>query len=338
MAINPTDRLTLVDMAKRTDESGMLAEIVELLSAQNAMLDDIPWYEANETTSHLVTVRTSLPAGTFRAYNEGVPSSKSTTAQYRETLAMLEDYSEVDVALAKLGGNPEAKRKSEDAAFLEGMSQTMMTTFLYGNTASNPRAFTGIIPRYNNLSGIENAEQIIDGGGSGTDNGSILLVGWGERTVHGLYPKGSQGGLQHQDLGEDTAVDANGKKLQVYRSHFKWDAGLAIEDWRYIARLANIDISDLALAGKAGYAGADVINGMIDLISLLPAGALESSGITPVFYANRRVWTALYKLALTKAAGGLTVQQISEGKFFVSFMGIPVRRVDGMLNTEARVV
>lgn len=332
-AVNST-QLTLIDIAKRTDPTGHLANIVELLSAKNAMLDDVPWYEANETTSHLVTVRTSLPAGTFRAYNEGVSPSKSTTAQYRETLAMLEDYSKCDKSLVSLyGGN---WRHSEDAAFLEGMSQTMMNTILYGNTGTNIRSFTGIIPRYNNLSGIENAEQIIDGGGSSTDNASVLLVGWGERTVKGLYPKGQQGGLYAEDLGEDTLIDALGKEYQGYRTHFKWDAGIAIEDWRYIARLANIDVSDLSLAGKAGYAGADIINGLIDLMSLLPS--IDANGITPVFYANRRVWTALYKLALTKAAGGLTVRELVNGRFLMEFMGIPVRRVDAMLNTEARVV
>lgn len=332
-AVNAT-QLTLVDIAKRTDPTGHLANIVELLSAKNAMLDDIPWYEANETTSHLVTVRTSLPAGTFRAYNEGVTASKSTTAQYRETLAMLEDYSKCDKSLVSLYGDN--WRHSEDAAFLEGMSQTMMSTILYGNTTTNLRSFTGIIPRYNNLSGIENAEQIIDGLGSGSDNASVLLVGWGERTVKGLYPKGQKGGLMAEDLGEDTLIDAASKEYQGYRTHFKWDAGIAIEDWRYIARLANIDVSNLSLAGTGSYAGADIINGLIDLMSLLPS--IDANGITPVFYANRRVWTALYKLALTKAAGGLTVRELVNGRFLVEFMGIPVRRVDSMLNTEARVV
>ena len=333
---NATNQLTLVDLARRQDPNGMVAEIVELLSARNAMLDDIPWYEANEQTSHLVTVRTSLPAGTYRAFNEGVSASKSTTAQYRETLSMLEDYSKVDKALMNTRGNSAEYRKSEDAAFLEGMAQTQMGTILYGNTATNSKAFTGIIPRYNNLTGIENAEQIVDFAGTGGDNASILLVGWGEKTVHGLYPKGAKSGLNAEDLGEDTLIDAAGNEYQGFRTHFKWDAGIAIEDWRYISRGANIDISDLANAGKSGYSGADLINGMIDMMSLLPS--LEGIGITPVFYSNRRVWAALHKLALVKAAAGLTVRELENGKFVMHFMGVPVRRVDAMLNTEARVV
>lgn len=336
MATLATTQLTLVDLAKRTDPDGMVSKIVEILAAQNDMLDDIPWYESNEVTSHLVTVRTSQPAGTFRAYNEGVSASKSTTAQYRETLAMLEDYSKVDKALINLHGNKASYRASEDAAFLEGMAQTCMNTLLYGNAATNPKGITGILPRYNNLSGIENAEQIIDAGGSGSDNTSILLVGWGDRQVKGLYPKGQTMGLQARDLGEDTLIDSNSKEYQGFRTHFKWDFGLAIEDWRYIARLANIDVSDLALAGKAGYSGADIINGLIDLMSLMPS--TNTVGVKYAFYANRRVWTALYKLALVKAAGGLTVRELKDGRFFIDFMGIPVRRVDAMLNTEARVV
>ena len=336
MALLATTQLTLADLAKRTDPNGMVSKIVEMLSAQNDMLDDIPWLESNEGTSHLVTVRTSLPAGTHRAYNEGISSSKSTTAQYRETLAMLEDYSKVDAAMINLYGNKASYRASEDAAFLEGLAQTVMNTMIYGNTATNPKAITGIVPRYNNLSGIENAEQILDMGGSSTDNTSILLIGWGEQTVHGLYPKGQTMGLQARDLGEDTVLDASNKEYQAFRTHFKWDYGLAIEDWRYIARAANIDVSDLSLAGKSGYAGADIINGLIDLMSLMPS--MNKTGVRYAFYANRRVWTALYKLALVKAAGGLTVRELANGRFIVDFMGVPVRRVDAMLNAEARVV
>lgn len=336
MTTNATNQLTLIDLAKRTDPSGMLADIVELLNAQNDMLDDIPWYEANETTSHLVTVRTSLPAGTYRSYNEGITGSKSTTAQYRETLSMLEDYSKVDKALMATKPDQAAYRKSEDAGFLEGMAQTTMNTLLYGNTATNYKAFTGIMPRYNALSGIENAEQIIDCSGSSTDNTSILLVGWGEKTVHGLYPRAQIGGLQARDLGEDTLVDDNGREYQGYRTHFKWDAGLAIEDWRYIARAANIDVSDLAGAGSSGYSGADLINIMIDLMMRIPK--LNASGIKPAFYMNRRVHAALHKLALTKAAGGLTVRELESGSWIMTFEGIPLRRVDSMLNNEDRVV
>ncbi|MCV5633279.1 hypothetical protein OFN23_34560, partial [Escherichia coli] len=78
----------------------------------------------------------------------------------------------------------------------------------YGNTSLNPERFMGMAPRYNDKSAA-NGKNIIDAGGTQTDNASIWLMCWGENTVHGIYPKGSKAGLQHNDLGEQTLIDAN---------------------------------------------------------------------------------------------------------------------------------
>ncbi len=42
-----------------------------------------------------------------------------------------------------------------------------------------------------------------------------------------------------------TLEDANGGKYEGYRTHYKWDNGLALRDWRYVVRIANIDVSNL---------------------------------------------------------------------------------------------
>jgi hypothetical protein len=250
MAVKGVNALTLADWAKRTDPDGKVDKIVELLSQTNEILTDMMFVEGNLPTGHRTTVRSGLPQPTWRLLNYGVQPTKSTTVQVTDTVGMLEAYAEVDKSLADLNGNTAEFRLSEDRAFLEGMNQQMAQTLFYGDTSVNPQQFMGLSSRYSSKS-AGNGQNIIDAGGTGTDNTSIWLVVWGENTVHGIFPKGQKAGLQTQNLGEQTLTDANGGKYQGYRTHYKWDNGLALRDWRYVVRIANIDVSDLSVPGSA---------------------------------------------------------------------------------------
>jgi hypothetical protein len=205
-----------------------------------------------------------------------------------------------------------------------------MDTVIYGNTAINPERFMGLAPRFNSLS-AENGQNIISAGGAGADNTSIWLVVWGKKTVHGLYPKGSKAGLQMRDLGEDTLTDADGGKYQGYRSHYKWDPGLSVRDWRYVVRIANIATGSLT---KNAASGADLVDLMTQAIELLPEGYAAAG--RPVFYCNRTIRSYLRRQIRNKDNVNLTLETIA-GKKVVAFDGIPVRRVDAILNTEAAV-
>jgi hypothetical protein len=57
----------------------------------------------------------------------------------------------------------------------------------------------------------------------------------------------------------------------------------------------------------------------------------------PVFYMHRSVRTAIRQGILDKSAGNLSEEKVA-GKLLVQFDGIPCRRVDRLLLTEARVV
>ncbi len=164
--------------------------------------------------------------------------------QVTDSIGMLETYAEVDKSLADLNGNTAEFRLSEDRAFIEAMNQAMAQTLFYGDSSVNPQQFMGLSSRYSSLS-AGNAQNIIDAGGTGTDNTSIWLVVWGENTVHGIFPKGQKAGIQMEDKGQVTLEDANGGKYEGYRTHYKWDNGLTLRDWRYVVRIANIDVSNL---------------------------------------------------------------------------------------------
>ena len=58
----------------------------------------------------------------------------------------------------------------------------------------------------------------------------------------------------------------------------------------------------------------------------------------PAFYCSRKIRSFLRRQITNKvAASTLTMEDVS-GKKVVAFDGIPVRRTDALLHTEARVV
>jgi hypothetical protein len=328
MAAIGNTALTYTDWAKRYND-GRISVIVELLSQTNEILDDMRWVEGNLPTGHRTSVRTGLPQGTWRQLNYGVQPTKSTTTQITDACGMLETYSEIDKALADLNGNSAEFRLSEDKAFLEGLSQQLAQTLFYGNTASSPEKFMGLTPRFNTVSGSAAISQnVIDAGGTGADNTSVWLVVWGDLTVHGIFPKGSKAGLQMRDLGEQTLLDTNGNRFQGYRTHYKWDAGLTVRDWRYAVRIANIDVSDLS-----GGTPPDLTKFMIRATHKVPS--LKTG--QPVFYMNRtgRQWLDIQ--AATKDNVMLKISEF-EGRPVREFLGIPIRTCDQILNTEPRVL
>ena len=129
MATLTSTNPTLADVAARMTADGKIDPlIVEMLNETNEVLDDMTVIEANGFTEHKTTVRSGLPAGTWRKLNYGVQPEKSRTVPVKDSMGMLETYAEVDKALADLNGNSAAWRLSEDRAFIEGMNQTMATT------------------------------------------------------------------------------------------------------------------------------------------------------------------------------------------------------------------
>jgi hypothetical protein len=286
--------------------------------------------EGNLPTGHRTTVRTGLPSPTWRKLYGGVQPTKSTTVQVTDSAGMLEAYAEVDKALADLNGNTAAFRLSEDSAHIEGIGQQMAQTLFYGNEGTQPEAFTGLAPRYNSLS-AQNGDNIIDAGGNDTDLTSIWLCVWGNQTGHGIYPKGSIGGLQMTDKGQVTIenVDGNGGRMEGYRTHYRMDAGLTIRDWRYFVRIANIDVSSLNTLANTK----DIISWMIQASERIP----EMGKGRAAFYMNRRLREKLRLGILEKVSTNLTFETVA-GERVMTFDDIPVRRTDALINTESRVV
>lgn len=332
MATLSTQHPTLADLAKRMDPDGKIDQIVEILNQTNEILDQMVWIEGNLPTGHRSTIRTGLPQPTWRKLYGGVQPSRSTTVQVTDNTGMLEAYAEVDKALADLNGNSAEFRLSEDRAHIEGVNQEFVSTLFYGNEGTEPEAFTGFAPRFNSLS-AENGDNILSGGGGGADNTSIWLVVWGANTCHGIYPKGSMAGLKSDDKGQVTIedVDGSGGRMEAYRTHYVWKCGLTVRDWRYVVRIANIDVSELNK--DPSVSGADLIDLMTQALELVPQLSMGRAA----FYCNRTVASVLRRQAVTKVAGATLGLEEVGGRRVTTFDGVPLYRCEAILSSEAAV-
>lgn len=344
-------RNTILDIARSFGPDGKVAVLAELLNQSNEIISHLPFIEGNLPTGHKAVVRTGLPTVQLRSFYKGVKVSKSGRATIEDVCAMAEGRNEIDKDLADLNGNTAAFRLSEGIAFVEAMNQTFAQQIIYGDTSTNPDGVLGLTPRYNSLSAQAGAN-IIDAGGSGSDNTSVWLVVAGENTITGIYPKGSQAGLTQQDLGEIDAFDDNNDRFRAYAEIWKWKFGLHVKDWRYAVRIANVDVSDLK--GMTG-TQADTAATYLPYLMAQAMQKIPSMGMGNAFFmASRGTKGQMAVLAMKRSSGFMTVSDaanqfgkvapgyaagsgtgINGGK--INFLGVPILTVDQILSTEARV-
>lgn len=337
---------SLFDLSSRLDPEGNIPLIAEMLSQCNDYAEDMPWHQANEATGHEFVFRSSIPAGTWRSYNMGVPYAKSTTGKARVGLGMLEDYSQVDRALGEHSGNLQKFRYTEDSAFLEGMSQTIAQTIFYGNTVVTPQQFMGLSAFYNtiNTANAQNAANVIDGLGRASANASMWLIGWGERTFYGLYPRGSKAGLDMENKGDTVpGFDTFGNRFEAYTTWFRQQAGLCPNDWRFGSRLCNLDTTT---AGLAGPNPPDLFALIRQMLLMFPTFTRDTSGVTKtddpngvtgiraVFYSNRTVrhWGDIQAMRQRNVL--LSLDDYA-GKPTQGINNIPWKIVDQLTNNES---
>jgi hypothetical protein len=339
MAYDPTGTWpTLYNLTKQLDPDGTLADIGAVYSRTEAILDDIPFFEANGKTFHRITVEDGMPSGTWRKINKGITATDSGTLQVDETIGLLENRAEADLVLARMSNDIPKFRKQKADRIVRGLAYQLATTFFYGDTATYPERFHGFSPRYDALAAKTDTfgantmgmlPVVSAGGSSSGAMSSIFLVGWGEGKVYGIYPQGSPMGIEQEDLGVIDLYDADGGVFRGYAEHFRVQQGLAVEDWRYVARLCNIDpaatINDAACLA--------LLNGLIDLTYALPS----LTDCRPVFYANRKIFAHLTKLAYVKTNLALNIGEVYGEKNILNINGIPLRQSDSIVMTEATI-
>ncbi|MBO9624163.1 MAG: hypothetical protein J7500_15755 [Sphingomonas sp.] len=333
MATIGNSYLNLIDIYKRSDANKNIVPVIEALNTLNPLMQDAFVVECNQGTKHLTTTRTGLPAVTWGRLYQGIPQSKSTTQQVEDTTGFVEGLSFVDNRLLEISKNPGAVRMSEAQPFLESIAQEVQTNFFYGDTATTPERFKGLGARYNSLAN----PNVISGGGVGSDNMSIWFVTHGSNQTRIIYPEGTTAGISRKDKGEQRVTDDLGNAYYGKEEEFRQYVGVSVGDWRWNARVANIDVSDL-LAGTT------------DPYKFLRQGYWKLQGrrngkvrnggmITPgrtVIYANRDFLLALDAATTNANKVQLTPDEVA-GTEVLTYRGIPIRETDALINSEALV-
>lgn len=321
---------TLLDLTKSLEPDGSIATLAELLTLQNDILLDAVVQEGNLTTGHRSSVRTGIGGATWKKMYGFIQPAKGTQAQVVDSCGMLRRYSEVDCDLARMSGNVQKFVMNESAAAIEAMNQEMASTLFYGNETTEPEAFTGLAPRYNDQS-AENGRNILTSAATpdSTDNTSIWLINWSPQTVFLTFPKGSKAGLTHQDFGEVGATDSTGGILQVFRSLFSWDLGLVVKDWRHCVRI-NFDLENVIASGATGPVLYDL---MAQAMRRIPGNSMGR----PAFYMNSDALDAFDLQANNKTTLAFKTVTDAQGRVVDTFRGVPVRRCDAITSTEAGI-
>lgn len=320
---------TLLDIAKTLDPSGRgLARIVNLMKQRSSIVEDAVWMEGNLATGTRVTSTVGLPTPSWNTLNRGVATSKHKDDSYDEACGLLESASEVDARFKKIYGAAFAEyRRKQDLMHQLAMLQELETGMFYHSTGTDPRRINGLAARYDSTTRAMGGSQVIraDAAPSGADQTSVWLVKWAEDAVHCIYPKDSQAGIESKDMGELELEDATGAKYPGFKTYHSWMPGLVVADYRQVVRVCNIDTSALAANGT------NLVEAMIRGYYQLQ----NPNGGRLRWYCNRTVATFLHLQARNDHKQNPVVVQAHEGKEITTFLGIPVRISDSILNTEA---
>lgn len=337
--------LTMAELIRREDPKGNLAQIIDVLSQENRILEDITWLECNSGTYYEDTRAATEPAGSERAYDEGVNPEAGTTEKILEPTCMFNGLSEVDVAKFQHSPDPSAARAGEDDFFLKGMTKTFVSRLFDGNRNTDPRQIMGVNNRslYSTLQTLGSETEVFDnaeGNASATANKtSIYCIQWGEKRVNCIYPRNDPRGgssdtlpVKMEDFGKSIQTDVGGtKKRPVWQTWFTNDFGLFIHDYRCIKRVVNISTTNIDDVDDFGFSE-------VPLIRLY--NQLHHGGAGAVFYCNRTVLTQAQERANEKGNAYFETNMEGEGPFakpVTRFLGIPFKLVEQITNTQAQV-
>lgn len=339
--------IDLIDVYRQSPDGENAALVIELLSQTNPILNDLITVECNSGAKHLHSIRTKLPEVSWGALYEGIVQSKSAYQSVEDTTGFVEGMSQVDTRVLDLAGDKRNQVKlNEDMGFIEALNNEIATGFFYHDTATTPRKFKGMAARYNQYAPKTDAtaaRQVVHGGGSGSDNTSVWFITFGERFTHGLYPQGTQAGIQRDPKGQQRVLDANGNPYYVEEDVYRWHMGVAVKDWRYNSRIANIDVSELQAGNVDIWALMRQAYYRLHSRKVMRPGANFAEGapqMRQVIYMNSDVLEALDAESTEKGGNDSLVRlqrREIEGQEVLTYRGIPIMETDAILSTEALV-
>jgi len=330
--------LTLAELVNREDPNGQMAQLVDVISETNKIVQDATWIECNDGTKHEDTRTLTEPSGTERLYDEGVTREAGRTEPVIEPVCMLDGLSVVDAAKLRHTPDELASRLMEDQFFLRGMSKTFCTRLFDGNRTTNARQINGINSSVRDYAALSSDYTYDNAGGAASvtaNKTSMYIIQWGMKKVNLIYPRNDPNGdmrygIKMEDFGKDLIADRNvgTKSYPAWRTWFECHFGIFIHDPRCIKRVVNISTTNIDSVDDFSFNEDYLIDAVVDL---------EYDGDGAVIYCNRTVMGQIWKRAKDKANVNFTVDRDPFGKPIAMFQTIPIKRVDKITSVQATI-
>lgn len=244
MATFVTSGRSLYDMVKNLDANGNAVKTAEVLQRACPMLQDAPVVTANNILTHKISVRTSLPEAEVKRLNKGVGGSFGNRETYEFGMKEYQALPWIDKMEFKYAKDANEIRQSNMESVLQGWGQSLEHDFLYDRKSKGPDCIDGIESYVSALDG----NRVISAGGTGNNLQSIYLVAWDSAMgAFAIAPQGDSAGVSFTVKGDTTIADPNDptKRLEVEEYKVEASLGFGIKDKRAIARIANIDCSNI---------------------------------------------------------------------------------------------
>ena len=347
MATLGTRYITFRDLLSGRTPNGFVdREIVEMMAQENPVLQDVMWKQCNKGREDFVTIRTGMPEAVLRSFYEGFKGSKTSKKQVTNACCTATTGIEFDWRLYEADKDKAAFLADEQRANSSTLGDKVASLLIYGDSDKDPKGINGFCRTYGEYGAVTGATMQTDdrkasfycfNAGKGAEAGStastiarrsIILVGWGQRSVHGIYPQGTSAGIKIGQLKSQFVDDGDGKRLEMGLQEMNWDAGLNIRDFRFCGRVANINImSDPEDANTP-----DVAKFVRRLVT-----RAKSNGVTQRFYCSKLVFEHIAAQFEKKTSSNAIKYADLEQKKDPSLLGIPVSFCDCMNGDEAEV-
>ena len=313
----------------RPDGDGFLKMIYSMTEIQD-ILKDLPFYEANDRTSHKYVRSSVLASGTWVDFNDGISASKGGMITDRAEIGMLESRLTVDMRFANVEPNFSEYVERLAIPHYHGLSNDMADAVVNGTIAGGYQ-FNSLEAHITSVSQTDQFGQSMfhTYGGSATLT-SILAVQWGQDMVYGVYPRGhrNNGVEKHEYDGDQLTTGNNSSQMRSYVCDFSWNMGLVVADDRCLRRIGNIEpVGASNNMNDSSFA----IDPIIDSLN-----SMYEMGRGAVLYMNRGMWGQMWKAA----KGDSTVNYDDVNPWQAPdyrFSGHTIRFTDSLLNSESQV-
>jgi hypothetical protein len=328
----------LMDLARITLSDGKLAKVYDMVTENTPIIRDLMMVQCNRIDEFEHAELTGLPTSYYVMLGQGYPKSKATTKIVKDGTARVGNRFEVDRETARLSGNVPEFMSKQEMFHIKSVMEKIEETIIYG-AAVDVDEFIGIHARLSTPSADRknSGYNIINGGGTGSDNMSVLGIVHSTETFHGIYPQGQKAGLEIDRIDSVSGADGvpitdpidSTRELLGYKRFVQQILGIAVPSWHGIVRICNIDNSLLIADASTG----------ADLNVLFQRMALRMTRVKigkKKIYVNDTVYSFIMQ-QLSKTVGGNVGFSQVQGQEQVQFWGIDIEVCDALLINEATV-